>query len=183
MENNFIKKMGKLLEPFALLLLIALFVIPAATVLNLEPITKVIKNGVSVLGVSSNNSVSVVLVEGSHNVFKDESLELLNDGSYTYSVNISDRVANLYSKPILEVTNNTEETKTLVFDATGNTDSSSNINLLVGDDSYRIQDISGNMYTQEISLAPGESSIIFLSVENIVNVQFSDVLSIFISEK
>ena len=59
---------GRAIEPVVLGLLALLFIIPTITVINLEPITKNIKEFTDVLGVTSVSQVIIDLVGGTHEI-------------------------------------------------------------------------------------------------------------------
>lgn len=165
------------LEPFALGLLALLFIVPMITVMNLSPITKQLQK-LDILGVTTKaTDISVSLVEGKHNIFSAESLNTLDNRSYEYFVNIGKRGSDSYSKPILKVENESGEQKTLIFSGQTSTNTKSNIFLIVDQKSYKIQDDKGATYTREISFLPEEEKIVFLSVESLNSVQFSEDFS------
>jgi len=160
-------------EPFALGLLALLFIIPTITVMNLTPITKKIEK-LNVLGVSTSSSLSVTLVGGKHDVFTEEDLIKVSDTEYNYSVKLNKRVADNYSKPILELENKTSEVQEISFLGQTATSTRSNINLLIDNKTYKLEDDKGFTYPHEIFLAPSEKMIVFLSVENLTGIQFSE---------
>lgn len=171
----------QVLEPFALGLLALLFILPTITVFNLSPITKQLAK-LNILGVATENDITVSLVEGKHNIFTSEVLNKL-ESSYEYSVNINKREADSYSKPILKIENKNNEFKTLTFYGQTASNIKSNIYLKVGEDTYKLQDDKGFTYNQEIEFLPNDNAVIFLVVENFSNVQFTENFSMNISEK
>ncbi|MHC1716529.1 MAG: hypothetical protein AB9915_01355 [Candidatus Dojkabacteria bacterium] len=171
----------QVLEPFALGLLALLFIIPSITVLNLSPITKQLEK-LNILGVTTENDISITLVEGKHNIFTSELLNKL-DSKYEYFVNISKRESDSYSKPILKIENKNSEEKTLEFYGQTSSNTRSNIYIRIGEKSYKLQDDKGFTYTEEVKLAPSENIVVFLVVENLSSVQFSEDFSMSISQK
>lgn len=171
----------QVLEPFALGLLALLFIIPSITVLNLAPITKQLEK-LNILGVTTENNISVSLVEGKHNIFTSELLNKLENG-YEYSVNINKRESDSYSKPILKIENKNSETKVLLFYGQTASNIRSNIYIKIGEDSYKLQDDKGFSYNQEVKILPNDEVVIFLVVENFSNVQFAEDFTMSISQK
>lgn len=167
------KIFSQILEPVALGLLALLFIIPVITVMNLTPLTKQLKK-LYVLGVTSSDEVAVSLVEGKHDIFTSESLNKIDDLTFTYSVTLNKREADSYSKPILEFENKSEKKRTISFFGQTLSNTKSNIFLLVNDKKYRIQDSRGDTNTQEVSINPKEKVIVFLAIENLSGVQFSE---------
>lgn len=164
---------GKILEPFALGLLALLFIIPALTVVNLSPITKQLQK-LNVLGVNTQDGVSVSLVEGKHEIFQSENITKDDTDIYTYSTTLIKRSADNYSKPILEIKNNSQDIKRISFYGQTEIPTKSNIRIIANDKSYPIQDDIGQTYPQEISINPNEKATIFLSIESLTGVQFSE---------
>ena len=187
MPNNlnspqFKKVVGQILEPFALGLLALLFIIPTLTVFNLSPITKTFEK-LDVLGVSSNEDVSFTLVEGKHDIIRSESLVKNEDGDYIYSTTLNKRASDSYSKPIIELKNNTQEQQTIVLYGQTKTPTRSNISVIINDHPYKLQDESNNTYPQEITMDPGKSTIMFLAIENLSGVQFSEEFEMHLTVK
>lgn len=164
--------LGHILEPIALGVLALLFIIPALTVQNLTPITKKLKD-LNVLGVSTQSSVTIDLVGGKHEAFTSENLTKVDDNSYTYSTKLNKREADSYSKPILNIKNTTDKVQDLTFYGQTAISTQSNIKLIIGSDSYKIEDDQGRTYTQKLSIASGQSITVFLAIENLNGVQFS----------
>ena len=170
---QFKRVVGQILEPFALGLLALLFIIPTLTVFNLSPITKTLER-LNVLGVSSNDDVSFTLVEGKHEIIRSEYLAKNEDGDYTYSTTLNKRASDTYSKPIVEIKNNTELQQTIVLYGQTKTPTRSNISVIINDHPYKLQSDSNATYPQEITMDPNTTIIMFLNVENLAGVQFSE---------
>lgn len=167
---------GHILEPIALGVLALLFIIPALTVQNLTPITKKLKE-LNVLGATTQSTLSVDLVGGKHEVFTSENLSKVSDDNYTYSTTLNKRNADSYSKPILEFKNGSSETKEISFYGQTDTSTQSNIKIIANDTSYKIEDDQGQTFPQKIEIQPGQDIVVFLAVENLNGVQFSENFS------
>jgi len=176
-KNNQLKIkafLGKILEPIALGLLALLFIIPSITVINLEPITKNIKEFTDVLGVTTSSEVIVDLVGGTHEVLSVEKISKDGDNGYKYNAMLTKRESDFYSKPILQIRNNTDEDKILTFLGTTLNPTRSDIGLIINDQAYRLQRSTGQSETVEILLKPKAKYDIYLTVESVVGVQFSE---------
>ncbi len=160
-------------EPLAFGVLALLFIIPTITVMNLSPITKKLQD-LNILGVNTQNSLSVNLVGGNHDVFTEESLNKASENTYDYSTKLNKRAADSYSKPIIEIKNNTTETQEVSFYGQTLNQTQSNIRLIIDDQTYKIQDDKGQTYLQNITVAPSSKIVIFLAVENLTGIQFSE---------
>jgi hypothetical protein len=163
----------QILEPMALGVLALLFIIPIITVMNLTPLTKQLQK-LDILGVTTQNEVKVRLVEGKHDIFTSENLVKMDDLNFLYSVVLNKRSSDNYSKPILEIENRGEEQRELSFFGQTVSNTRSNILLIVNDKTYRIQSSKGETYTQSISISPRDKVVIFLAIENLSGIQFSE---------
>lgn len=166
--------LGKILEPIALGLLALLFIIPTLAVINLEPITRDIKEFTNVLGVTTNSKVIVDLVGGTHEVLSVEKISKDGDSGYIYNAMITQRDSDFYSKPILQISNNTDEEKILTFLGTTLNPTQSNIGLIINDQVYTLQHSTGQSESVEILLKPQAKYNIYLTVESLVGIQFSE---------
>lgn len=167
----------QILEPFALGLLALFFILPIITVMNLTPITRQLQR-LDVLGVTTKDDLIVRLIGGQHDIFTSENLNRIEDYEYSYSVRIGKRGADSYSKPILEIENNTEEEMIASFRGQTETNTNSDIYLIVDEENYILQEYTGDTRIQEIPIIPGDRVIVFLGLENLSGVQFSEIFEI-----
>lgn len=179
-KEEFKMVFSQILEPFALGLLALFFILPVVTVMNLTPITKQIKK-IDVLGVTTQDELVLRLVGGQHEIFSGESLNKIDETEYAYSARIGKRGADSYSKPILEIQNNTEEKKVLTFWGQTLSNTRSKIYLQEKETPYLLQDNTGETYDQKISVLPSEKVIIFLALENLSGIQFSELFDMTIT--
>jgi len=182
MKNQKVKKFFTLvLEPFAFGLLALIFIIPTITVVNLEPITKVLKDW-NVLGTSDEAKIEINIIGGTHQIFGREKLLEDENGVFTYTTTLTRRDADRYSKPLLEIINNKNvDTKLEIY---GNTHlpTYSSISMIINDQSYKLQSSNGDITTQKILLSPNQKYVVYLVVESFSNVQFNDVFELKIKE-
>jgi len=171
--QKFKKVLTLIVEPLALGVLALLFIIPTITVMNLSPITKKLQE-LNVLGTNTQSSVSVTLVGGKHDIFAEENLNKVSDTKYDYTTKLSKRTADSYSKPIIEIKNNTTEAQKISFYGQTQNQTLSNIRIIIDDVTYKIQDDKGQTYPQEITVAPSTKVVVFLSIESLTGVQFSE---------
>jgi hypothetical protein len=173
-KSKFKEIFGKVLEPIALGLLALLFIIPSITVINLEPITRELKQFTDVLGVTTNSDVIVDLVGGTHEILSGEKVYKEDDRQYIYEAVLTKRESDFYSKPILNLENRSEEDKTVTFLGTTLNPTRTDIGLIINDQAYRLQKSNGESETVEILLKPQSEYLIYLTVESVVGVQFSE---------
>ena len=182
-KAKFKEVFGKVMEPIAIGLLALLFIIPTITVINLEPITKNLKKFSDVLGVTTSSEVIVDLVGGTHEILSSEKVYKNEDGVYFYEAKLTKRGADFYSKPILRLENRTDEDKKISFLGTTINPTRSEIGLIINDQEYRLQRASGESKTVEILLRPQSEYNVYLTVESVVGVQFSEDFEMKITTK
>lgn len=163
----------QLLEPIAIVILLALFIIPTLTIINLSPITQENKHR-DVLGVSSDQTaLTISKVGGQHNIFKNEVLDKNEFGEYTYNTTVTKREGRkVYSKPILEIKNDTGMKRSLLLYGYINNSRNANLAIMVGKDRYVLNDSNNQAYTREISVESGEKKVLYLEVKNEERVYF-----------
>lgn len=165
---------GKILEPVALGLLALLFIIPTITVINLEPITGRLKDFTDVLGVTSGSGVIVDIVGGTHQIISSERIQRISDEEYKYEAILTKRDSDFYSKPILQIRNNSDEDKTITFSGFTINPTRSEIGLIIQDQAYRLQDSRGQTSNVEVLIRAGSMYDVYLTVESLIGVQFSE---------
>ena len=168
---------GQILEPFALGLLALLFIIPTITVMNLTPITKEFEK-LNILGVTTHGDILVNLVGGSHEIFGEEMLNKIDEQSYAYSTKLVKRASDSYSKPIIKIENRSEEVVNIFFFGQTLTNTRSIISLINDNKYYIIQDSTGNTFDHEIEIQPGQNTTVFLALENLSGIQFSEMFDL-----
>ena len=173
-KSKFKEFFGKILEPIALGLLALLFIIPAITVINLEPITKNIKDMTNILGVTSSSEIIIDLVGGTHPILSGEKISQNDKGDYTYKAVLTKRESDFYSKPILKIKNQTEEGKTVKILGTTLNPTRTDIGLIINDQSYKLQKSSGESKSIEFLVQPQKEYLVYLTVESVVGIQFSE---------
>lgn len=172
--QKFKKVLSLVIEPIALGMLALLFIIPTITVMNLSPITKKLQE-LNVLGANTQSNVDITMVGGKHPILTEENLNKISDTSYEYSTLIAGRNADSYSKPIVEIKNNTDKAQKVSFYGQTTNQTQSNIYLRTEGNktARRLQDDKGQTYVQEISVDPSSKIVVFLSVENHNGINFS----------
>ncbi|MFA5623109.1 MAG: hypothetical protein WC981_02675 [Candidatus Dojkabacteria bacterium] len=179
-ENKVKKTLALVLEPIALGLLALLFIIPAITVVNLQPITKKIKD-LNVLGVTNSSGLKVNIIGGSHLIFLNERIDS-NEDIYTYKTKLVKREADSYSKPILEIVNDKDEDVNLEIYGGTSIPTNSDIGIIIEEQRYRLQEPNGNLLTQKITLRPKETYVIYLYIESFSDVRFEEDFELNIKE-
>ncbi|MCA9377101.1 hypothetical protein H6762_01555 [Candidatus Nomurabacteria bacterium] len=176
-----LQRYGTYLEPFELLLLIGIFVIPIMTLFNLTP-----QYGSpdvppdNVLGVSTDGHVRIQDIGGSHEFITNERLLGIDTSSYHYYTTLINRESGIYAKPILQVTNPTDSDIEITFSVKYSVEQSSQIGILKDNTNYIIKDKEGFTFPRSFTVASGESAIFSIDVRNDVNINYSEELGLLI---
>ncbi|MCA9375023.1 hypothetical protein KC622_01690 [Candidatus Dojkabacteria bacterium] len=177
--KRFANRYGKFLEPFAILAMIALFILPIASVLNLSIGFKQndsVKQ--EVLGVTSDSKVLIEKVGGTHPVVYNEKLIQTSENVYEYSTYIRKRATGSYDKPILTITNNTLFDQEITFTLNKSDSTDTLIGVLYNRTNYFLSAPDGETYSHTLKLSPGQSMPISITLRNNANVLFDDSISI-----
>jgi len=174
----------QIVEPFAIVALLAFFIVPTITVINLSPITKEI-NKENVLGVNTfNSNIEVNNLGGFHEIIQGESLSKNDVGEYLYRTTLQAR-ENLktYSKPILQIQNKGYSAVVLSFYGYTDSRTDTRVSLKIGRNSYLLRDEKGNLYEQKIFLEPTSDTTVYLYLENSNRILFSEDFEMEVSVK
>lgn len=177
--KRFAKKYGKFVEPFAILALIMLFILPVASVLNLSIDFK--QNGrvkQEVLGVTSDSKVVLEKVGGIHPIIHNEKLLQSTENLYEYSANINKRPEGSYDKPVMVISNNTIFDQKVTFTLNQGVSSDTLIGLSYNNTNYFLSTPQGETYPHILKLSQGESIRLSILIRNPNNVLFEDSISI-----
>lgn len=143
-----------------------------------EDNTEMANKNEGVLGVVVDSQVSISPIGGSHNYVTNEKLDLLNENLYTFSTTIIAREAGTYSKPIIRISNSTEEESTFTFALKSEDPSSSRIGILHEDTNYVLRDDAGIFYNPQVTISSGEYVDLFLQVHDEFDVNYNEDLVI-----
>jgi len=179
-ENKIKKTLALVVEPIALGLVALLFIVPAITVINLQPITKKLKD-IDVLGITNRSELQINIVGGSHQIFLNEKIDLIED-KYVYKTKLTKRDADSYSKPIIEIINNKEESINLNIYGGTTLPTKSDIGLIIRDQRYRLQESNGDILVQNIIIPAKERYFVYLYVESFSDVMFEEDFELTIKE-
>ena len=174
----------QIVEPFAIVVLLAFFIIPTLTVINLSPITKEVKKE-NVLGVNTfSSNVVVKNLGGFHEIIKGESLSKTNESEYLYKTTIQGRdKLKTYSKPILQIQNKGFSPVILSFYGYTDSRTDTKVTLKIGRNSYLLRDEKGQLYQQDFFLEPTSDTTVYLYLENSNRILFSEDFEMEVSVK
>lgn len=172
-------KYGSFLEPFAILLLLMLYLIPVVAVINLSPrVRQSYEEGKSVLGIRDAGTLSLTSINGIHSVITNEDFYQQLPHRYVYSAKLSVRDAGKYSKPILRISNATSSPQTIEFVASKESSSASEIGIIFDDVNYILLESSGNVVFRSLEVAPNSEITIYLTVSNASRANFSEYVAL-----
>lgn len=172
----------QIFEPLAIVLILALFLIPTLTVLNLSPITQESKQS-NVLGVTdSPNNISIELLNKDDKVFVGETLKREKEREYVYTTAIQPREKEReYSKQAFKIVNKSGSKQKLVVSGYTDSMSSSHFSLKIDGEWYVLRDDSKEMYKREIVLEPNATKTVYISTYSEKNILFKEVFTVNIS--
>lgn len=178
--KRFSLKFGKFLDPLALFLLLAVFILPALAVINLSPKSQARTN---VLGTKSKQDISVVLVGGTHPTVVNEKLSFPSDDRSEYSSTISKHEAGTYSKPIVQITNSYNKSAKIDFYGQTENTTNSEIFLIVNEKEYLLQEKNGNTYPISLEVSEQTKSVVYLKIVSDIPQLFSEKFNLTIVQK
>lgn len=170
--KRFRLKVERLFEPFGLIALAILLTLPVLTVLNLD--THVDTKNTNVLGVQSEPGIGVALVGGIHNIFEDESIEFITEDVFKYVTILRQRDKGVYSKPVLQVTNNSSKDTTITVSGGTGISTDSDIYVILNNQKYLLQNSIGRSYEVQFELEGSAKGIIYVLVDSKSKVLFDE---------
>jgi hypothetical protein len=166
----------RVLEPFGLLVLAFLFVLPVLTVLNLDTVSE--NKPVNVLGVQDEPGLGIALVGGIHEVFEDESLSFITDTTAKYSTTLRKRDKGEYSKPVLQITNKSSKDAKVTVSGYTQLSTGSDIYIIVNNEKNILQTKNGKSIDVSFTLDGTETIDMYILVDSTKTVLFDEEFEI-----
>ncbi len=172
--KEFWRKINFILGPIGMLAILAIFVVPMLVAINLTAKTR---NLYQVLGTQDNRTVVLDLVGGKHRIITEEEFD-----DNKYKTVLKAREAGQYSKPILEIENNSSGEAIIEFYGRVNDSSPITLGLISEREvdskseevvKFILADDNGSEYANEIKLARGEKRILYLDFKSDFDVSYS----------
>ncbi len=172
--KEFWSKVDFILGPLGIVVILAIFILPVLVAVNLTAKTRSLYQ---VLGTQDSKTVILDLVGGQHRVISEEEFE-----DNKYRAVLKSREAGQYSKPILEIENNSNSEASVEFYGRINDSSPLTLGLISEEDvdgknkdavKYILADESGSEYVNEINLARGEKRVLYLDLKSGFDVSYS----------
>ncbi|HVX93191.1 MAG TPA: hypothetical protein VHA74_03715 [Candidatus Dojkabacteria bacterium] len=173
-------KVAPLLEPFAIVALLSLFVLPALVLINLTPIaSNKIQNTNNVLGLEDKpGNTGIVMVGGTHNIITHERFEAKDNGISVYATTIKARDAGTYSKPVLQIDNPSGHDVKVEFTGYSSASLYSDVSLKYDNNIVSIMNNTGAGNTGEIVIPSNKTVTVYLEITNLSKISFEQNLQI-----
>jgi len=173
---------GRFLDPIAVFALIILVITPIFAVINLSTKTipsiyEVDQSDRNVLGTKSTNTFGLELTSGSHAVIQTTLLDKIDTNTYNYKVNILAHKLGTYSRPVLNVYNNSNYPISINISPSGITGPSL-INTILDSSRKRIYTKSTGFKIATYTIQPNEQKSLYLEVFSRENINFKEELSL-----
>src|SRR5690606_28281038 len=102
----------------------------------------------NVLGVGDGKGISTVLVGGVHDIMKQELLTFPNETQTEYRTQIIKRDKGTYSKPILQIVNDSSESNDVLVSGLLGQNENTTVSIIVNDQRYILQNSKGEPFIQ-----------------------------------
>lgn len=170
-----VRKYGVLFEPLLVLVLLIFFVGPLLIVVNLspQPSTPPLFED-DVLGVTDEKIPTIKLVGGTHKYINDERIAKDNSLVYEYFFTLLARDKGIYNKPVLQISNPTDDQITIQMNMTRNEPSKTQISFALETSVQTIKRSNGSKNIIEFSLEPQQVVIIDLEAISAVKTNFNE---------
>lgn len=177
-----VRKYGVFFEPLMVLALVILIVGPLLIVVNLspQPSTPPLSED-DVLGVTDEKIPTIKLVGGTHTYINDERLAKDNNLVYEYFFTLLAREKGIYNKPVLQVSNPTDDQITIRMNMTRNEPSKTQVSFGFETSVQTIKRSDGSKNIIEFALQPQQVVIIDLEALSAVKTNFNETYRIIIN--
>ncbi|MFH1547486.1 MAG: hypothetical protein ABIC57_03295 [bacterium] len=172
--SSFVEKFA---DPFLILGIFALFLIPAITVFNLTPIQFSRNNDDSILGVAETELIKFTEnIKSEDGIYVSEFVQTDNKG-YKLTITHSTHSLGNYKNLIFTAENPTDKEKILKITSQHEvTDPETEVSIVTGNDNYVLLRKDGSLFPVSIYLKPEEKIEAVLNIESPSDVNFSSTL-------
>jgi len=177
-------KYGKFLDPIAVFALIILIVIPIFAVINLSTKTlpsiyeaNTTNNDKNVLGAKSDNTFGLELTPGGHAVIQTKLLNKVNVNRYIYKTNILKHNFGTYSRPVLNIYNNTDLPILVSISPSGITEQPL-VNTILDSSRKRLYSTSTGLRLVTYTVQPHMQKDLYVEIFSRKNINFQEELSL-----
>ena len=169
----------KFVDPFLVLGIFTLFLIPAITVFNLTPIQFSKPNDDSILGVEESTLITFTENTETNDGISVSEFEQTDDNNYKLKISHLTHTIGNYKNLIFTAENPTEDEKNLRITSSHEiTDPGIKVSLLKGDSSYVLLKEDSTVYPVSLYIKPEEKIEVSLSIESPIDVNFTSYIDL-----
>lgn len=173
---------GHLFDPFIIVGILLMLILPTLAVLNLSPNYTNNRLKTDVLGVDSDGKVSAVLIGGTHNIITNEGIDFPSENRFKYSSTITNRDKGIYSKPILQLINNSSEEKTLSVSFFSNMNMYSDVSIKYENNMISLVNSNGAISNPHLVIPSNKTYTVYLEIVNDSKILFPQDIEIQIQQ-
>jgi len=180
--SRLLKKFGEFLDPFLVLGIFVLFLIPALTLMNLTPGYLKPENQPNVLGATTGSEI--VIDPG---MVYQEGISVINfsqttNSSYTFTVNMTAHTEGSYQNLLFTAHNSSEVQKKINLLANFESVApGTKVSIVVDTVKFVILDQDGTTYPPTLYVLPGDSLKAYIRVESETNVNYDSAFGVELS--
>jgi hypothetical protein len=172
-------KITPLLEPFAIVALLSLFILPALVLVNLTPVTSTQNNTKNVLGLDDKpGNTGVLMVGGTHSIITNEKFEAKDNGISVYATTLKARGMGTYSKPIIQIDNPSGHEVTVEFVSYSSSSLYSDVVLKYDNNLVSLATSQGASAVGKVVVGANKTVNVYLEVANALPISFDQNLQI-----
>jgi len=184
--------LDKFIQPFGVLLILGLFILPVLAVINLSPKTG--KFYSDVLGANDSKVLEISKVNtNSKDYYIDNSksdspillntrLEKVSSSYYKYYGELQNREAGTYRYEDISINNNSDQEKTIKVEGKTESGSTTRISIKSRNMLLMLQSEQGEHFDHVIKVNPGEEIKLQIVIYNRSSIFFNEDLKLFITE-
>jgi len=182
----------KFIQPFGVLVILALFVLPVLSVINLSPKTGKLYN--NVLGTNDskifeiqkiNNDSKEYFSDNGENekpILTNTTLEKVSSTYYKYYGDLQNRIAGTYRYEEILLDNNSDVEKTIKVEGKTESGSTTRVSIKSRNMLLMLQSESGEHFDHYIKVNPGEEIKVQIVIYNRAPIFFNEELKLYITE-
>lgn len=171
--RKFLKQFGKFADPFLVMGIFVLFLIPVLTVLNLTPQTRPEYPESSVLGIGDENKVNFNPGATPQDGILVTRVSQNSDTSYSVEVKVSPQTTGSFSNDFFTASNTIEEDLRIQLQPSFQEfPDGTVISIVVDGIKFVLLDEEGNIYPPTINMVPGQDISAAIQIDNEINSNF-----------
>lgn len=171
--DTFKNKFAHLLDPFVIMAIVVVFLIPVITVFNLTPQSRPQTNDKQVLGVTSSDEITVEANKIISDGISIETVEPNGEDAYVVRLRQLAHKPGKYSNELVTISNPTDKTKRIdIYGIFNGVAEGTKIAVQLENTKYIVLAPDGSLYPPSIYVASGQTMTLGIAIENTTNVNF-----------